>query len=313
MIKAVNACRKLFVLILMFTIKEVFTLEIISIIYTNSANGYLESCDCPKLPYGGLVRRVAAVKEIRKKVKNLLVVDSGDLLPAQEDKLLSEYCIKIAKQCLYDAVNIGDQEILNSIYENKPNWEKITFVSANLNVGKNMMEIKKFVIKKIGRLKIALTGIVDKETFSLVGRQKIDKIQIYDYKEVLEKLLPQLKSVYKVDLIILLSHLGLIKDIKLAEEVGGIDVIVSGHSQDFIDPPLKIKDTIIVQAGENGYYIGRLDLWIDKTKPTGSKIVNYKNSFILLDKTIEDDPQSKKLVKEYQEKLKKKLEKLKIK
>lgn len=290
---------------------NIFCIENITVIYTNSANGYLESCDCPDLPYGGLVRRVAVIKEIKKKVNNLIVVDSGDLLPAEEDLLTSEYCLRIIQYCSYDGVNIGDQEILN--YKRvKPYFKKINFISANLQLTDENVDIKKFIIKKMGGLRIALVGVIDQETLTLFNKQKLNKIIVDNYIETVKKLLEELKTKYRVDLVVLLSHAGLIKDIKLAEEVEGIDVLVSGHSQDFINPPMKVKDTIIVQAGENGYYIGKLDLWINKNEKGGTKIVNYKNSFILLDKTIKDDLLAKKLVKEYKDQLKIQLEKLSI-
>lgn len=89
--------------------------------------------------------------------------------------------------------------------------------------------------------------------------------------------------------VILLSHLGQRDDIALAETVAGIDVIVGGHSHDRISPPLAVKDTLIVQAGQYGEVLGRLDLLID---PSTGKLTNYHAELIPLGNEIDEDEQT---------------------
>lgn len=64
--------------------------------------------------------------------------------------------------------------------------------------------------------------------------------------------------------VVLLSHLGLGADRRLAAEVPGVDVIVGGHSHTLVAPPVIAEGTdrpvLIVQAGAHGRYLGRLDL-----------------------------------------------------
>jgi 2',3'-cyclic-nucleotide 2'-phosphodiesterase (5'-nucleotidase family) len=72
-------------------------------------------------------------------------------------------------------------------------------------------------------------------------------------KAMVEELRP------KCRVLILLSHLGFVKDVALASEVKGIDIILGGHSHDRIDPPERIGDTWICQAGSFGSEIGRLE------------------------------------------------------
>jgi 2',3'-cyclic-nucleotide 2'-phosphodiesterase (5'-nucleotidase family) len=71
---------------------------------------------------------------------------------------------------------------------------------------------------------------------------------------------------------VVLSHLGLDADRETAENVSGIDVIVGGHSHTALANPLRVKETIIVQAGAYGAYLGVLQLKID---PSTHKIVEY--------------------------------------
>lgn len=75
------------------------------------------------------------------------------------------------------------------------------------------------------------------------------------------------------DLIICLSHSGLEKDddgqwsgedVKLAEKLDGIDIIISGHTHTMLTHPLMINETLIVQTGSYGRYIGKLEILMDE-------------------------------------------------
>lgn len=280
----------------------------IKIIYTNSANGYLESCDCPENPFGGLVRRVTAIKNLKEKYPDAILVDSGDTFPPRENKLLTEYCIKIMQFVNYDFCAIGDQELINGLEYLKSNITKLPFYSANLQTcDENMCYplTEPYLIKNLKWIKIAIISIIDKKVFALFPKSKLKKITILDHKECLTKIIPELRSKEQVELIVLLSHSGLDEDKQIAKEIPGIDIIVGGHSQSLTVQPVKVNSTIIVQAGENGHRVGILELEVDENK----KISSYKNEFVLLDKTIPDHPQSRELITEYNELLKKQAEK----
>lgn len=66
----------------------------------------------------------------------------------------------------------------------------------------------------------------------------------------------------KVDVVVLLSHLGIDEDMLLAQHTKGIDVIIGGHSHTEVRPIVVSSDTkgksIIVQAGNYGRLLGEL-------------------------------------------------------
>jgi len=65
-------------------------------------------------------------------------------------------------------------------------------------------------------------------------------------------------------LVVVLSHLGLGADRRLAAEVAGVDVILGGHSHTLVAPPVVVegpdRPVLITQAGAHGRFLGRLDL-----------------------------------------------------
>lgn len=98
--------------------------------------------------------------------------------------------------------------------------------------------------------------------------------------------------------------MGFPQEIKLSQEVEGIDLLLSAHTHNRIYEPVKIEDTLIIQSGCHGSFLGHLDLVIED-----KKIIDYKHQLVLLDKSIEEDPEMKALVdrsmEAYQEKLNK--------
>lgn len=67
----------------------------------------------------------------------------------------------------------------------------------------------------------------------------------------------------EVDILVLVSHLGLQEDIVLAEETSGIDLILGGHTHSTTKTPLSVKNTMIVHTGAYGDTIGRIDMQYD--------------------------------------------------
>jgi hypothetical protein len=89
------------------------------------------------------------------------------------------------------------------------------------------------------------------------------------------------------DIILLLSHLGENDDAKLAQEIEGIDIIITGHHRRSKESPLeKIGPTLILRPAWQGRKLGKLSLTV-----TDNKITDYKVEELRLSDRINDDPQ----------------------
>jgi 2',3'-cyclic-nucleotide 2'-phosphodiesterase (5'-nucleotidase family) len=142
---------------------------------------------------------------------------------------------------------------------------------------------------------VVILGLTTEATAQTTRPQNVKGLWFLNAVKTAKELL---KGLSERDLVIALTHLGVKKDIKLAKSCPRINVIVGGHSHTALFEPLKVNDTIIVQAGAYAEYLGRLDLEV-----TDGKVVWYKGALIPLSPDIEEDKQIASVIDEYKSKM----------
>ena len=65
------------------------------------------------------------------------------------------------------------------------------------------------------------------------------------------------------EVIVGLTHIGIDRDAELAAAVPGIDIIFGGHSHEYTGEVVRVGGTVIVNGGEKGQYVARLDVPVD--------------------------------------------------
>ncbi|MEI7026153.1 bifunctional metallophosphatase/5'-nucleotidase [Paenibacillus sp. y28] len=74
----------------------------------------------------------------------------------------------------------------------------------------------------------------------------------------------------EADVLVVLSHLGLNHDKRMAEEIEGIDVILGGHTHHLLPEPLMIGTTAVCAAGKYGTHLGVVSIeWDPEAKRPG--------------------------------------------
>lgn len=94
-----------------------------------------------------------------------------------------------------------------------------------------------------------------------------------------------------VDLIVVVSHLGFPQEMQLAREVDGIDVLLSAHTHNRLYRPAVVNDTIVIQSGCHGSFLGRLDLTVENRRVT-----HYAHRLLTVDQEIRPDPEIEEMV-----------------
>jgi sulfur-oxidizing protein SoxB len=121
-----------------------------------------------------------------------------------------------------------------------------------------------YTIRHVGGAKVGVIG----QAFPYVPishpRRFVPGLTFGIQEDQAQKLVNELHDREKVDLIVLLSHNGLSTDVKMAGRVGGLDVILGGHTHDGLPEPILVGRTLVVNSGAHGKFLSRLDLDVEK-------------------------------------------------
>ena len=101
----------------------------------------------------------------------------------------------------------------------------------------------------------------------LVSPRSIFEIEP-DLYGCIQQAVDELKAVDQVDFVIVLSHIGIDEDRKLAEQVNGIDLICGGHTHTATKRGCEVvvqkpdhNKTVISHPGDKGRTLGMIKLW----------------------------------------------------
>ncbi|GLI47604.1 bifunctional metallophosphatase/5'-nucleotidase [Methanoculleus bourgensis] len=141
---------------------------------------------------------------------------------------------------------------------------------------------------QVGVIGIAAT-IVDK----VMPKSFSEGIHFTLGNEELPGYIARLRDEEGVDLVVVISHLGFPQEVKLAREVDGIDVLLSGHTHNRLFEPAVVNETIIIQSGCHGSFLGRLDLTVENRRVT-----KFDHDLIIVGEAIQPLPEVEEMIGE---------------
>jgi len=225
---------------------------------------------------GGMARRATLVRRIRQAIPSVLLLDAGDVFQGTPyfNQFKGFVDFKLMSLCGYDAGTLGNHDFDRGVDGLVAAMAEARFPILNCNLDTRNApalgsRLRPWLVKAFPGVKVGLTGVcVDFQ--GLVARENHAGVDWRDPVAGLKPVIRHLREVERVDLVVLLSHLGFdrqgeaIDDLNLARLVPGIDVIIGGHTHTFLDAPRKVGETEIFQVGFAGVNLGRMDLTVRK-------------------------------------------------
>lgn len=254
-----------------------------TVLHTNDEHSafvpYL-SVDNPDRQIGGLSRLATAIESVRRPKDDagepVLLLSAGDFLGETAYGWLSTQGFAPEMEWLhlmgYDAVTIGNHEydfgpdVLAQYLRTAgyPQAHEHTLVLAANTVPPDTHPLTteelfrpSGVISLDNGLRVGLFGLIGKDAISVTADP--GDVTFSDQHETAERQVADLRR-QGVDVIIALTHSGVVEDVALAREVEGIDLIVGGHSHTLLVEPVVEGQTLIVQAGAQTSHLGMLEL-----------------------------------------------------
>ena len=183
--------------------------------------------------------------------------------------------IELLNEAGYTAVTIGNNEGINFPYEGLNHlYDSRDFdvVVANLytNKGQHPSWLRPYNIYQTkSGTRIGVIGLTAHFSllYELLGWELTDPL------EELKKWLKPLKE--DADIIILLSHLGLNHDERIAADFPEINVILGGHTHHTLPDGKQVGQTLLAGAGKHGRFVGHVTLQVVDRKPISQQAKLY--------------------------------------
>jgi 5'-nucleotidase len=281
----------------------------ILILHTNDLHSYLNGF-APEADYtpattgddatiGGIARLATAIADARAGAAGehepVLLLDAGDFMMGTPFELLGmdqAAELSFLKQLGYDATTLGNHEfdwtptgLAAILAAAQKNGDNVPIVASNLqfsasDAGDDALEalanagvIQHKLVKTVGTLKVGFFGLLGANAAQVTPQAA--PVTFEAIADAATSMVSELRQTDQVDLVVALSHSGIYQDgtgedHDLATQVPGIDVIVSGHTHDYLTQPVQVGNTLIVTAGSYGRYLGELSLTVTRAKEAGT-------------------------------------------
>ncbi|MGO3116433.1 bifunctional metallophosphatase/5'-nucleotidase [Enterococcus pseudoavium] len=236
-------------------------MEKIILLHTNDLHSHLENW--PKIRRFLLNRKQEETPE-----KKIITVDLGDFVDRWHpltEATNGQANVELMNQIHYDAATIGNNEgvgnskdELNHLYD-RANFDVLLanlFDKGTLQPPVWAQQCKVITTEQGTKVGLIAFTAPFPLTYSPNG---------WDIRQVMD-ILPELVAELrpKVDVLVLMSHLGISVDRRIAREVPAIDVILGSHTHHLFEEGEKIGSVQLAAAGKYGYYVGEVQLTVDE-------------------------------------------------
>jgi len=249
----------------------------VTIVATGQNIGTFEPCGCPGGMRGGLPRRATVISQLRRENPNLVLVDTGDQVPAfsaderfgyrrQIRDLTDAAILRGMRALTYDAVLIAAGDVdwgLERLEELGGRGGELPLVAANLFASADKSLAPPYRMVQTAPARVAVLGLIDAEAFALVEPETREKLRVADPLAAASSIVADLSG--RTDLVIALTVGGPEFAERLARAVPDIDVIVA--------QPARLQGAsrrssggrpIVIESPENGLAVGVLRVLLDE-------------------------------------------------
>lgn len=260
---------------------------------------------------GGYSRLATFLKEARMADSSLILVDNGDLLQGEPITYYSNYIDTLGQNAVskamnllgYDVAVMGNHDIepgrkILDKFKNELNFPLLAGNVFDINTGERAFDAYKIIDRK--GVKIAIIGCITPAIPQWVPKDKWEGLRFEDIKTSLEKIIEEVKTKEKAELVVVALHSGwenknidYIEDAgkQVAEQVDGIDLLLLGHDHQKRQELVERKDgsTLLVMNSSNHLdFVSDIEIEVEKK---GDKIISKKvnGNFVDLNKFAPDE------------------------
>ena len=227
---------------------------------------------------GGFLRRIAMLKQERRKDPGLLLFDCGDFSQGSSYYSLFKGEVEIGLMNImgYDAATIGNHEFDFGLDNMIRLFKMAEFpvVCSNYDFADTELKdiVKPYLVLKRQGVRIGVFALCP-PLEGLVSRKNYGPLKFLDPVEVTDRMVDVLRNREKCDVVICLSHLGWevsdYPDNELIKRTSGIDLILGGHSHTYLETLGYETDKTgrqvpVDHEGKHAVFVGKIQLTLEK-------------------------------------------------
>lgn len=269
----------------------------IVLLHVNDVHGQTDTRMVNGQSVGGYSRLSTLVGRVRssRDPNTVLFLHAGDEFSRGDDltrKTLGAANIDILNSLGLDAWTPGNGDFYNGMENLSARIKQARFTTLAANVtdkSTGRCIARPFVVKQVGPVKVGLLGLC---TITQGGAG----LEANSAIETAAGIVPELRK--RADIVVALTHIGYMEDVRLAQDVPGIDVIVGGHSHTVLSEGHRVRgpggEVLIVQTGSLLDSLGQVELKLKRADGRW-QVESAGATLVPLDAQVQEDPAVKAL------------------
>jgi len=256
-----------------------------------------------RVEMGGIAQLATLFKELKKENPNTVIVSAGDdLMNRYFHQYKGRAIFNLMSEAGYDFLALGNHEFDkgSDVLATALKGTTFTTLCSDLNISASALKdsCQPYEIRKIAGVKVGFFSLIVEDLLSSTSEKKVKLLadNVSSAKHMIKKLKDEGATV-----IVLISHIGYKKDVALAKQVKGIDVIFGGHSHAYMKKIGHIGKTVIVNGGEQGSQVVKVEIPLDNNNRVLHKKISMTK--IPVNSHYRADPKVEKKLLAYQKKL----------
>lgn len=217
---------------------------------------------------GGLAHMQTLFKEEKAKNPNTFIVDGGDLIQGSGYAALSKGAIfsDIIKHMDFDLLIPGNWEVVygkDVMLEVMNAFDK-PIIAQNMFHEDSQKELfPSYWVQEIAGVKLGFIGINDPDVPIRQNPVFSEGINFSGIDDSVQELISKVKHEEKVDALFLVTHIGIFKQVGLANNpmVADVDYILGNDTHERIRKPIEGTYAKVTEPGAFGSFVGKLELY----------------------------------------------------
>ena len=216
---------------------------------------------------GGLSRIATVFKELRaQRPGEVVFIDGGDTIQGSGPAAWSEgkVVVEPMNSLGLDLAIPGNWSVVYGAEAWKERASEFNYqmIAANMADESGKALFEPYATKEINGVRLGIIGFTEPD---IPVRQPpfMSEGLKFQNAEVLQPLVSELRNEKDVDVVVIVSHIGLPRAVGLADTLKGVDIILSADSHERTYEPIIREDTWVVEAGAFGSFVGLLDVMVD--------------------------------------------------